>query len=100
MLETIQAAGQSPLSGRFFSDMKIATHIAALFTVALWFFGGPNLGRTKMSEVVRAVDSTTGTGTVNHEVRFLPGLDFPAIGLVLALSAWAAGRFFRRQPGS
>lgn len=84
--------------------MKIATRIAALFialiTLALWFFGGPNLGRTKMSEVVRAVDPTTGTETVSHEVRFLPGLDFLAIGLVMALFVWAAGRLFRQQPGS
>ena len=96
---------QPPLPGRFFLTMKIATRLAALFigliTVALWFFGGPNLGTTKITEAVRAVDSATGSETVSHETRFLPGIDFLAVGLVLAILVWAAGRLIRpTQPAA
>lgn len=79
--------------------MKTATRLAALFisliTVALWFFGGPNLGTTKITEAVRAVDSATGSENVSHETRFLPGIDFLAAGLALAAIVWASGRLMR-----
>ncbi len=92
------------LPGRFFLTMKTATRIAALFisviTVALWFFGGPNLGATKINEVVRAVDAATGNETVSHETRFLPGIDFLAIGLILAVAVWASGRLVRPSPSA
>ena len=82
--------------------MRTASRIAALFvaliTVALWFFGGPNLGTTKLTETVRTMDSTSGSEAVSHEVRFLPGLDFLAIGLVLATLIWVTGRLFRPEP--
>lgn len=44
------------------------------------------------------MDSTSGTESVSHEVRFLPGLDFLAIGLVLAMLIWVTGRLFRPEP--
>lgn len=82
--------------------MRTASRLAALFvvlvTVALWFFGGPNFGPTRLTETVRTMDSTSGTESISHEVRFLPGLDFLAIGLVLAMLIWVTGRLFRPEP--
>lgn len=79
--------------------MRTASQITALFvalvTVVLWFFGGPNLGTTRLTETVRAVDATGANEIVNHEVRFLPGLDFLAIGLLLSILIWMTGRLFR-----
>lgn len=79
--------------------MRTASQIAALFvaliTVALWFFGGPNFGTTRLTETVRTVDAAGANEVVNHEVRFLPGLDFLAIGLLLAILIWMTGRLFR-----
>ena len=95
---------QFTLPVRFFLTMTTATRLTALFislvTVALWFFGGPNLGTTRIQEVVRAVDDATGNETVRHETRFLPGLVFLAAGLVLAAVVWAAGRWMRPSPSA
>ncbi len=95
---------QFTLPGRFFLTVRTATRLTALFislvTVALWFFGGPNLGTTRINEVVRAVDTATGNETVSHETRFLPGIDFLAIGLILAAIVWASGRLMRPSPSA
>ena len=80
------------LPGRFFLTMRTVLRLATLFialvTLVLWFFGGANTGRTKMTETVKVSDSVTGKETVSKETRFLPGLDFLAAGLIGAGVVW------------
>ena len=66
--------------------MRTAHRLAALFialvTLVLWLFGGPNMGRTRMSEAVKVNDAGMGRENVASETGFLPGIDFLAAGLV------------------
>ena len=79
--------------------MKLALRLIALtlmvVTLALWFFGGTNLGWTKTTVMVEGIDPVTDQRTVNWERRFLPGLEFLAGGLVAA-GVLAGGSFFVR----
>ena len=57
--------------------MRIAIRLAALAVVvvvlAVWFFGGPNLGWTKTSVPVPFTEMVTEQQGVRWEKRFLPG---------------------------
>ena len=84
--------------------MRTALRIAALFlaliTLALWFFGGFNTGRTKISEVVRTAGTESRQETISKEVRFRPGLDFLATGGLLVAGVFATSFLFRSKPNS
>ena len=81
--------------------MRTGFRLAALgvltVTLALWFFGGPNLGWTKTSVAVPFKDDITGIDAVRWEQRFLPGLDFLAGGLVTSAVLLAIS-FAGRKP--
>jgi hypothetical protein len=81
--------------------MRTALRLAALFvalvSLVLWLFGGPNMGRTRMSEAVTVNDLVTGHGNVAGETGFLPGIDFLAAGLAGAGIVWGASFLARRQ---
>ncbi|KAB2664169.1 MAG: hypothetical protein DVB31_10085 [Verrucomicrobia bacterium] len=66
-----------------------AAAIAAV-ALALWFFGGPNLGR---SEWYRDnPGDRPATGTVERQFVFRPGLDFLGASLAVAIVLGWAGR--------
>ena len=81
--------------------MSTALRIAGLFlavvTVALWFFGGFNLGRTQWTVPVEH-PGEDGRPRVVHEARFLPGSDFLAVGLVLSGVMAVLGAMRRTSP--
>lgn len=66
-------------------------------TLALWFFGGPNLGWTKTSVAVPYTDEITGIEAVRWEKRFLPGLDFLAGGLGISGILFGASFAFHKK---
>ena len=71
----------------------------ALVVLAFWFFGGPNLGFTKTSVAHIEKDPVTEIETPRYEKRFVPGVDFLAAGLGLAVVL--AGSFiFLSQAGA
>ena len=81
--------------------MRTALRLAALFialvTLVLWLFGGPNMGRTRMSEAVKVNDAVTGRESVASETGFLPGIDFLAAGLVGAGLVFGMSFLTRKQ---
>ena len=83
--------------------MKAGFRITALFvvlvTVALWFFGGMNLGWTKTSVRVEVLDPVTGLMEQRWEDRFQPGLEFVAAGLLIAGVLAAVGAFLPSTKG-
>ncbi len=89
------------LRDRFFLNMRTSFRLLALFialvTLALWFFGGPNTGWTRTSEMVKAVDPVTGLEAITWETRFLPGLDFLGAGFFGATAVYGAS-FLVRKP--
>lgn len=67
-----------------------------MVVLALWFFGGPNLGWTKNSVAHKEKDPVTEIEVDVFVKRWVPGLDFLAGGLavaaVLAGSSFLAGK--------
>ena len=75
--------------------LRVAALFIAVVTIALWFFGGFNLGRTRLFVPVEH-PGEDGRPRVIHESRFLPGLDFLATGLAVSAGLCLAGS--RRRP--
>lgn len=65
------------------TSLRVGALFVAILTIALWFFGGFNLGRTRIFVPVEHPAGENQTKIV-HESRFLPGLDFVAAGLALS----------------
>ena len=70
--------------------------VLALVIVALWFFGGPNLGWTKNSVKYTEKDPVTELEVDRFKKQWVPGVDFLVGGLV-ACGALAGGSFLIRR---
>ena len=77
--------------------LRLTALAVALVVVALWFFGGPNMGWTKTSQQVERLDPVTELTYYEWEQRFLPGLDFLAAGLGAAGLLLGCSFFFRKK---
>ncbi|MDB6015820.1 MAG: hypothetical protein JWR19_309 [Pedosphaera sp.] len=73
--------------------------IAALVIVALWFFGGPNLGFTKNFVWQVEKDPVTELEVKRQVSRWVPGVDFLAGGLAVAGVVAGSSFFFGRKKG-
>ena len=69
----------------------------ALVSLALWFFGGPNLGWTKTSVDRIEKDPVTDLEGRFPEKRFVPGVDFLGLSFAAAGLLCGASFFFRRR---
>jgi len=72
--------------------LRVSALFVAVLTIALWFFGGFNFGTTRLVVPVEHPPQG-GQAVVVEETRFLPGLDFLAIGFALTAGLWIAGHF-------
>ena len=64
------------------TTLRLSALSVVLLALAVWFFGGPNLGWTKTS--VDRIEADPVTGLEGHfpEKRFVPGVDFLALGFL------------------
>ncbi len=81
------------------TSLRVCALFVALITVALWFFGGFNLGRTRVFVPVEH-PAANNTSIVIEESRFLPGLDFVAAGLSTSLLLLVLARRARHSTRS
>jgi hypothetical protein len=76
--------------------------LAALFVtlvcVVVWLFGGPNMGFTKTSEMVKTIDPITEQEQIHWEKRFLPGVEFVGGGVLAGAVLFATSFFFPKKP--
>ena len=70
--------------------------IVALAAAALWLSLGANRGWTKTSIPLKKVDEVTGIEGVEYRKRFVPGIDFLGVMLLVAGLLEGASLFLRR----
>ena len=90
-----------PGCGLILRRMQTALRLAALgvvlVTVVVWLFGGPNLGWTKTSVPTERIEEVTGNKYTVWEKRFLPGVDFVAVGLAAGTVLLGVSFLFHRK---
>ncbi len=79
------------------TPLRLASFFVALVTLVVWLFGGPNLGWTKTSEMVKSRDPVTDQEVITWEKRFLPGVDFLGAGLAAGAGLFGFSFLFRKK---
>ena len=64
--------------------LRIASLLCLLAVVVFWFSAGANPGWTKTSVAVPQIDPVTEIEFVEYDSRFVPGVDFLALGFISA----------------
>ena len=81
--------------------MRTVLRLAALFvtlvTLVLWLFGGPNMGWTKTSVMMKTIDPITEQEQIHWEKRFLPGVEFLAAGVLAGFLLFGTSFLFRKK---
>lgn len=79
---------------------KILRILAVLVVVAaamFWVAAGANQGWTKNRVEKKTVDEVTGLEGVTYEDKFMPGVDFLAIAMGVALALGGSSFLFRTK---
>jgi len=69
--------------------LRALAALCLLGVIATWFALGANRGWTKTSVAIPKIDEITGIEYSVSEARFIPGIEFLAIGIGLALTVAA-----------
>jgi hypothetical protein len=77
--------------------LRLASLFLALIVLGFWFFRGHNTGWTKNTVTTFARDPVTGIDGPVEERKFVPGVDFLAIGLGLAALQFGSSFFIRKD---
>jgi hypothetical protein len=77
--------------------LRLASLILALIVIGFWFFSGHNPGWTKNKVFVPVHDPVTGIDGTVEQPKFVPGVDFLAIGLGLAALQFGSSFIVRKD---
>jgi hypothetical protein len=77
--------------------LKILALLVLLGTAGTWLATGANRGWTKTSQQVKTLDPVTGIEGITYEPKFLPGVDFLAVGVFGTLVLGGASLFVRSK---
>jgi hypothetical protein len=77
--------------------LRFASVFFALLVVGFWFFTGHNTGWTKNRVFNPVHDPVTGLDGTVEQKKFVPGVDFLAIGLGLAALQFGSSFFIRKD---
>jgi len=72
--------------------------IIILGSVSFWAAGGAEVGWTKTSVAVEKVDPITEIAYQEYVDQFVPGVEFPALGVVIGLAFIGFSFFLRKHP--
>lgn len=64
--------------------LRVLSLLCLLAVVVFWLTAGANRGWTKTSVAIAQVDPVTEIEFVEYEPRFVPGVDFLALGSISA----------------
>jgi len=80
---------------------RTATRLLALFILSTclswWWFSGADMGWTKTYITIPATDEITGISYEVKQEKFIPGVDFVALGTGLSFAIFAASFLFSKQ---
>lgn len=84
---------------------RTATRLLALFILSTclswWWFSGADKGWTKTYVTIPATDEITGISYEVKQEKFVPGVDFLALGTGLSFAVFASSFLFsKRKPRS
>jgi hypothetical protein len=77
--------------------LQLAALAVAFVVTVFWFFGGPDFGWTKTTVAITGTDPVTDQEYVRWEKRFVPGVDFLALGWGAALILAGGALCFKRK---
>jgi hypothetical protein len=89
--------GHALTMARMRTKLRWAALVLALVVLALWFFGGPNLGWTKNSVAHAEKDPVTELESTVYVKRWVPGIDFLGGGLAVAVVLAGSSFFFGKK---
>ena len=77
--------------------LQILAVLVVLATAGIWLATGANRGWTKTSVEVKTLDPVTGIEGISYQKKFLPGVEFLAVGAFGAIVLGGASCFFRNK---
>ena len=80
---------------------RTATRLLAIFIfstcLSWWWFSGADMGWTKTYVTIPATDEITGISYEVKQEKFIPGVDFVALGTGLSFAIFAASFLFSKR---
>lgn len=77
--------------------LRILAVLIALAATGFWFAAGANRGWSKTSIPQKTVDEVTGIEGITYQKKFVPGVDFLAVGIVTAVAVGGISILIRHQ---
>jgi TRAP-type C4-dicarboxylate transport system permease small subunit len=77
--------------------LRILAVVLVLAFAGFWLASGANRGWTKTSVPVKTLDEVTGIEGITYENKFVPGVDFLAVGTGAAVLLTGVSFLFRTK---
>jgi hypothetical protein len=77
--------------------LRILAVILVLASAGFWLASGANRGWTKTSVPVKTLDEVTGIEGITYQKKFVPGVDFLAVGIAAAVLLTGVSFLFRTK---
>jgi len=78
--------------------LQVIGLILILGSVSFWAVGGAEVGWTKTSVAIEKIDPVTELAYQEYQDQFVPGVEFPAVGVVVGLAFIGFSFFLRKHP--
>ncbi len=80
--------------------MRSLTRMFAYYVTAaallIWMIGGARRGYYHTTEDIRKIEPITEMEYTETHPKFLPGIEFPAVGIIVGGSFWLMSFLFRK----
>lgn len=77
--------------------LRIIALLSFLSSLLWWSVAGARMGWWQTHVGVERTDEVTGLSVIDWQERFVPGVETPALGLLLAGALYSATLLFRRN---
>ncbi len=77
--------------------LRLPSLLLILASVLWWSAAGARIGWWQTAIAVERIDEVTGLSVIEWQERFVPGVETPALGLLLGGALYASTFLFRRK---